>query len=49
MFSSTAFRKVEVGVFLYLGHVVSMEGVAKHPDKVAAVRDWRTPNNLSEL
>lgn len=33
----------------YLGHVVSTEGVTIDPDKVAAVRDWRTPSNLVEL
>ncbi len=33
----------------YLGHVVSTEGVSTDPDKVAAVRDWRTPSNLAEL
>lgn len=33
----------------YLGHVVSPEGVATDPDKVAAVREWKTPTNLAEL
>lgn len=33
----------------YLGHVVSAEGVATDPDKVAVVRDWKTPTNLAEL
>lgn len=33
----------------YLGHVVSPEGVATDPDKVAAVRDWKPPTNLAEL
>lgn len=33
----------------YLGHVVSAEGVTTDPDKVAAVRDWKTPSNLVEL
>lgn len=33
----------------YLGHVVSAEGVATDPDKVAVVRDWKSPTNLAEL
>lgn len=33
----------------YLGHVVSAEGVYTDPDKIAAVRDWKTPSNLAEL
>lgn len=33
----------------YLGHVVSQEGVATDPEKIAAVRDWRRPIYLSEL
>lgn len=33
----------------FLGHVVSAEGVATDPDKVAVVRDWVSPNNLAEL
>lgn len=33
----------------YLGHVVSAEGVSTDPDKIAAVRDWKTPSNLAEL
>ena len=33
----------------YLGHVVSPDGVASDPDKVAVGREWRTPTNLAEL
>ncbi len=33
----------------FLGHVVSESGVATDPTKVAAVRDWPPPTNISEL
>jgi len=33
----------------FLGHVISEAGIEVQDDKVAAVRDWPTPQNLSEL
>lgn len=33
----------------YLGHVVSEQGVATDPDKVAAVREWKQPSHLADL
>jgi len=33
----------------YLGHVVSRNGVATDPEKVRAVRDWATPQDLTGL
>ena len=33
----------------FLGHVLSEAGIEVQEDKVAAVRDWTTPRNLSEL
>ena len=33
----------------FLGHVINASGVATDPEKVAAVRDWPTPANASEL
>jgi len=33
----------------FLGHVISESGIEVQRDKVAAVRDWPTPRNLSEL
>ncbi len=33
----------------YLGHIVSEDGVAVDPDKIARIRDWPTPTNQAEL
>ena len=33
----------------YLGHIVSEDGVATDPEKVQAVKEWRTPTQLKEL
>ena len=34
---------------LYLGHVVSRDGLSVDPKKVAAVKDWPVPKDLHEL
>jgi hypothetical protein len=34
---------------VFLGHVVSAEGVSTDPDKVAAVRAWPTPQSVTEV
>ena len=33
----------------YLGHVVSEQGIATHPDKIAAVQNKQAPTNIIEL
>jgi hypothetical protein len=33
----------------YLGHVISGEGVATDPKKIAAVADWEAPGSVSKL
>jgi len=33
----------------FLGHVVTQEGIEVQPEKVAAVQNWPTPRNLTEL
>ncbi|KAJ8385322.1 hypothetical protein AAFF_G00190380 [Aldrovandia affinis] len=33
----------------FLGHIVSADGIATDPAKIAAVRDWPPPTNVSDL
>lgn len=33
----------------YLGHIVSSQGVAMDPDKVAVVRDWAMPSTVKQV
>jgi hypothetical protein len=33
----------------YLGHIISVEGVAVDPEKISTIMDWTTPRNLSEV
>lgn len=37
------------GQVKYLGHVISKEGVAVDPDKVASMVDWPKPTSLKAL
>ena len=34
---------------LYLGHIISIDGVWVDPEKVRAIIDWPTPTNLTQL
>ena len=34
---------------LYLGHIVSADGVSTDPEKVKAVRDWGVPKDLTDV
>ena len=34
---------------VYLGHVVSDDGVATDPEKVQVVREWPAPRNVTEV
>ena len=34
---------------LYLGHVVSQDGLSVDPEKVATVQDWPVPKDVHEL
>ncbi|XP_057870539.1 uncharacterized mitochondrial protein AtMg00860-like [Cryptomeria japonica] len=43
--------KCEFGLreVLYLGHVISVDGVKVHEEKIQAIRDWPCPRNITEL
>ena len=34
---------------LYLGHIISAEGVQVHMEKIRAILDWPTPKTVTEL
>ena len=36
-------------VFLFLGHVLSLEGISANPKKVEKLQDWPTPTNTKEV
>jgi hypothetical protein len=44
--SKCAFEEQQVE---YLGHVISIEGVATNRKKIEAVANWRAPQSLKEL
>ena len=41
--------KCDLGMteLLYLGHIISVEGVRIDPKKIRAIIDWPTPENLT--
>ena len=41
--------KCDLGMteLLYLGHIISVEGVRMDPNKICAIVDWPTPENLT--
>jgi hypothetical protein len=43
--------KCEFGMteLLYLGHIISAQGVQVHQEKIKAILDWPTPRSLTEL
>jgi hypothetical protein len=43
--------KCESGMreLLYLGHIISEQGVQVHQEKIRTILDWPTPKNLTEL
>jgi hypothetical protein len=34
---------------LYLGHIISAQGVQVHQEKIRSILDWPTPRNVTEL
>jgi hypothetical protein len=43
--------KCEFGMteLLYLGHIISAQGVQVHQEKIRAILDWPMPKNVTEL
>ena len=43
--------KCEFGMqeMLYLGHIISIDGVHVHMEKIRAILDWPTPKNVTKL
>ena len=39
----------EMTELLYLGHIISAQGVQVHQEKIRAILDWPTPRSLTEL
>ena len=33
----------------YLGHIISKEGIAVDPEKIKEIKEWTTPQNVSEV
>jgi hypothetical protein len=33
----------------YLGHIISEEGIAVDPEKIEAIKGWKTPKNVTEV
>jgi hypothetical protein len=44
-------EKCEFGLIeiLYLGHVIGVEGVKVHQEKIQMILDWPTPRSITEL
>jgi len=34
---------------LYLGHIIGVDGVRVHKEKIRAIREWPEPRNVMEL
>ena len=43
--------KCEFGLteMFYLGHIIGIDGVKVHEEKIPAIRDWLEPRNVTEL
>ena len=44
------FSKCEFGMTeMYLGHIIGVDRVSVHEEKIRAIRDWPEPRNVTEL
>ena len=34
---------------IYLGHIIGVDGVRVHEEKIRAIRDWPEPKNVTEI
>ena len=39
----------ELTEMLYLGHIIGVDGVRVHEEKIRAIKDWPEPKNVTEL
>jgi hypothetical protein len=49
LFSEEANCKFRMTKILYQGHVIGVEGVKVHQEKIHAILDWPTPRSLTDL
>lgn len=45
-FSKCDFYKDQIQ---YLGHVISVEGIAVDPEKIRTIMEWTTPKNVANI
>ena len=45
-FSKCDFFKLEIQ---YLGHIISVEGIAVDPEKIKTIMEWRLPQNVVDI
>jgi hypothetical protein len=49
LYAKEAKREFGLTEILYLGHIIGMQGVQVHQEKIWAILDWPTSRSLTEL